>query len=556
MSDKITAYLTQSTETVTSTFTQNGETLVASYVQAARGAKGEDGSRVESSTGGNGSADGGKVAEYSSYGNLTAGTMLTSNPAYVCFQCANIGPNFAASPGSGFLILGNSAGAFGVLLANNLTEERHFQLPDRSCTLGDASWGGITGTLSAQTDLNTALGLKVPTTRTIGGVDLSSNRSVSEIGATPAAIKKTSDFTAVAGNTYICNGAITVTDPATAAVDDIYACLVVGGLVTIGGVVYVQSTISKYRRCTNATGPVFATLPPQFTDLLTLAGGLTTSGAVTFGIGTTFGAMGTGVAALFRAALGSGTVGDALFLAATQASAQTALGVMGRSKSRAVLIEHEFCGVSTFSLTPFVTTGISSGTLANGLGITPNHPGVCIIKDSATANGGYVFRLDSVSSASLLLGGGERFVLVFQINSNRSTQTVRVGFHNAVTITAPTNGVYIELIGNGSTGAVATGKATNAGGTGSTGSTFTCLTDTWYSLKIELNSNATGATFTIYNEAGASVWSDTVGSTYIPTAAGRFTDVGIIATESTTDAAANMISIDYVLCDINRDLVR
>jgi len=43
MSDKITAYLTQSTETVTSTFTQNGETLVASYVQAARGAKGEDG---------------------------------------------------------------------------------------------------------------------------------------------------------------------------------------------------------------------------------------------------------------------------------------------------------------------------------------------------------------------------------------------------------------------------------------------------------------------------------------------------------------------------------
>lgn len=41
-----------------------------------------------------------------------------------------------------------------------------------------ATWGSITGTLSAQTDLDTALSGKVPTARTINGYDLSINRTL------------------------------------------------------------------------------------------------------------------------------------------------------------------------------------------------------------------------------------------------------------------------------------------------------------------------------------------------------------------------------------------
>lgn len=45
-------------------------------------------------------------------------------------------------------------------------------------TSSGATWGSITGTLSSQTDLDTALSGKVPTTRTINGYDLSANRTL------------------------------------------------------------------------------------------------------------------------------------------------------------------------------------------------------------------------------------------------------------------------------------------------------------------------------------------------------------------------------------------
>lgn len=50
---------------------------------------------------------------------------------------------------------------------------------------GSAAWGAITGTLADQTDLATALALKVPTSRTVNGLALSANitLSASDVGA-------------------------------------------------------------------------------------------------------------------------------------------------------------------------------------------------------------------------------------------------------------------------------------------------------------------------------------------------------------------------------------
>jgi hypothetical protein len=46
---------------------------------------------------------------------------------------------------------------------------------------GGGTWGAITGTLADQVDLNNALNTKVPTSRTLAGLDLSANRSASDI---------------------------------------------------------------------------------------------------------------------------------------------------------------------------------------------------------------------------------------------------------------------------------------------------------------------------------------------------------------------------------------
>lgn len=67
------------------------------------------------------------------------------------------------------------------------------------CSGASTAWGSITGTLSDQTDLDTALGGKVPTTRTVNSKALSSDISLtaSDVGAQPA----DATLTALAGVT-------------------------------------------------------------------------------------------------------------------------------------------------------------------------------------------------------------------------------------------------------------------------------------------------------------------------------------------------------------------
>lgn len=72
---------------------------------------------------------------------------------------------------------------------------------------GTATWGGITGTLSSQTDLQSALNAKVPTTRTVNGHALSANVTVtaSDVGAatsTDISTAITAERTAVATVTH------------------------------------------------------------------------------------------------------------------------------------------------------------------------------------------------------------------------------------------------------------------------------------------------------------------------------------------------------------------
>jgi hypothetical protein len=189
---------------------------------------------------------------------------------------------------------------------------------------------------------------------------------------------------------------------------------------------------------------------------------------------------------------------------------------------------------------PFLGAAISSGTInAPSAGVVDgDHPGVVRLRSNTTANGGY--RMQAYNG-SIRLKGGEVFEGVLY-HSNIATTTVRMGFNDNTTSTDAVDGCYFEVATTG----IARGKcANNSARTQTTGS-YTISLNTWYTYRITLNATATLATFEIFNSAGTSLFTvnNTV-ATNIPTASGRETNVGIVATESTT-TATDMVHVDYM----------
>ena len=184
---------------------------------------------------------------------------------------------------------------------------------------------------------------------------------------------------------------------------------------------------------------------------------------------------------------------------------------------------------------------------------TINHPGVVSLSDSTTAAGGYKY--GCVATGSQLIGGGETFEVVFKPNGVRTTQGFQMGWSDtAAANTQPVDGVYFNITGNA--GALVLRGNTSANSVRSgTLTTYAPASGTWYRGTITVNDAATLVTYTIYNEAGASLWTDTV-ATNIPTAASRDTSPCIIVAESTSDVAAIIVNLDYVRWGTTRTLVR
>lgn len=221
------------------------------------------------------------------------------------------------------------------------------------------------------------------------------------------------------------------------------------------------------------------------------------------------------------------------------------------TRKTALVLETDFYAATSPFAQGLVGSATSSGTMNTTNG-TPDHPGVVYLRDSTTANGGYRI---STAATAFRLGGGEKCVVTFQPKGFRTTATMRMGFDDSTNQTDPVDGVFVKLIGNGTNGYTVTGYARNNNAQTATGSTFTAVANTWYTLIVELNADATVATFTLETDAGATVWTDTVGSN-IPKTAGRETAFQIIVFESTTDAAADIVWVDYCRVEINRMLTR
>lgn len=208
----------------------------------------------------------------------------------------------------------------------------------------------------------------------------------------------------------------------------------------------------------------------------------------------------------------------------------------------------DFLSTALTANPPWNIAAISSGTftLSSGNVIARNRPGVARCTSSTTANSGVRCTTDV---GQILLGGSEVFVAGLQILT-LATVTLRIGFLDTQTSVDTTDGVYFEFNGTN-----IVGKTSQNSTRSTTGTSFTPVISTWYTFKVELNSNATLATFTILNADGTSVLFSATLATNIPTAVGRETGQGFVVTSSGT-VAISLAQFDYIGQYYTSSLVR
>lgn len=380
---------------------------------------------------------------------------------------------------------------------------------------------------------------------------------------TPNIGTATGDITGNAGTVSSIGdltGVVTSTNRATSILDGALSIAKTSGLQTA-----LDNKLDDSEASTSATADTLvrrnssggATVYNLICDELDVGSGkfqASTLGNITLGSGSTvnFNATtytyGSGTASqAHRIALGATSVGNAIFTAATEKAAREAIGT--ELRTRAVIANTDFYNASDLGGMSF--TAFNSGTATQSTGTsTQNHPGVLRMASGAATNSGARLRHDG---SAIVIGGGELCEWVFQIQSLSNGVTAYIGLHDTSTQAAPTNGVWVQFDANGTT-LTCSGK-TNAGSTPTTtATTYSAAINTWYSLSVEMDANASVATFTLRSEAGAVLWTDTLSSN-IPTGAAQRCSLGFNSFNINNSAVA-LALIDYARMEINRTLTR
>lgn len=211
----------------------------------------------------------------------------------------------------------------------------------------------------------------------------------------------------------------------------------------------------------------------------------------------------------------------------------------------------EFLGqnAGNMSVDPFMGIAITSGALNNptsgGVFTSPNHPGVIKLTGSSSANSGYCIRS---ATNSILIGGGEHFECIF--NLNLATTTTYMGFHDSATVAEPVDGAYMALYGS----STIQGMTSNNSTRGTTSTKYTLGTSTWYRASVVVGSSATRVDYTLYNDSGTVLWTDNL-TTNIPTGAGRECTVNLTTTEA-SGGSLDLMHLDFLAFAMDKDLVR
>lgn len=190
--------------------------------------------------------------------------------------------------------------------------------------------------------------------------------------------------------------------------------------------------------------------------------------------------------------------------------------------------------IATVGFPTWSGAAISAGTFAAGTS-TASHPGVIAFSSSGTANSGNKVQSDITA---FLIAGGECFSAIFQAQTTTNV-TIRFGFHDATTITAPVDGCWINIAGT-----TLDGRTSSNSTTSTTSSSYTISATTWYRIEVVVNGDATSVAFACYNDSGTSLWSNTL-ATNIPTGAGRFCGSGGIWTES-AGGSVGLVNLDWM----------
>ena len=361
-----------------------------------------------------------------------------------------------------------------------------------------AAWGSITGTLSAQTDLQTAL----------------DGKQVSGSYAAASHTHAIADLT---------------DDGALAALNTVGTTQIDNDAVTYAKMQNVSTTSRFLGRITAGAGDTEELTGTQATTLLdnftsTLKGLTPLSGG-----GTTNFLRADGT---WAAPSGGGGSFDPASFRTRPFSFTDFVGAAGAATMEAS--------------DPWDVTLISSGTQAK-IASEPDHPGIIRFSSSTTANSGG--RIDTDATAHRF-NGGDTFEVVFQIRASTST-THRMGFRDNTTSTDAVDGAYFELAA-GSLALV--GKTSNNSTRSTTATLATLSLNTWYRARIEVNSAITSVAFTVWSEAGTQLGTAAL-TTNIPTAAAREFGHGVIATNSGT-VATLLVYYDYLSMWYQNDLTR
>jgi hypothetical protein len=159
----------------------------------------------------------------------------------------------------------------------------------------------------------------------------------------------------------------------------------------------------------------------------------------------------------------------------------------------------------------FFHTAMSSpwqySTIANGTNnyevYDLKHGGVYGYMSSSSANSGRMVRIDN---PGLYLSGGESTTIIFKTAPTLTGVTRRMGFVTTSDQSDCSDGVYLEIIDG-----VIKGKTANNNTRSVTETTFTLTADTWYRLKIVINTDITRAQYTLYADDSITVlWDDTL----------------------------------------------
>lgn len=237
----------------------------------------------------------------------------------------------------------------------------------------------------------------------------------------------------------------------------------------------------------------------------------------------------------------SGTAADGnILVRASGAWTQQPGGAYSVLKDVDAWNERWFCNTNASGSDPFIGAAISSGTnttAPSGTALNGTRYGGVLLRQSATANSGYLYQ---TTATSVRFGTESRLFRAHIFHATALTnRTVRVGFHDSTTSADAVDGVYFEIVAG-----VATGKTSTNSTRSSTGTTHTATVNVWYVYEIEVNAAGTLATFRVLDTSETQLFSATL-TTNIPTASGRESAAGIVATAN-TGAAADICVLGYM----------